>query len=389
MGKSSRGIKSTFNANNFSTLALMSNNRKTTAVRQVKHENTKKTAIVHQRGKICEFITITIMSLIVVGIAIFVTYQRVFNEPNDLMSWKCNKLVALLIKNDSVGSDVGMKRVLENLDYEIVYDINENWNILWSVSEDPFKHFANHMSKLKPHQIVNHISGLSLTTRAFQLPHMKNELENYLSKNPNKRFIIKDCLVNGEKFDGDKLILNLDANFEAREYIDYENSFLIDNHRFDFGVFFLISSVDPLRIYRYKSEVTSRFVQPASSSSQNYFCAKSALEIPSLSKFIKIGGSVKNAMEGHFTANGINITSVYHEIDKMAVKFLLTKLRMIKKPSNNFIQLMRFDFNFDVKMNIAMKSVDTAVEFEGNEQLFYEVLKILGATNSLEFKKSR
>lgn len=389
MGKTSRGVKNAFNANNFSALALMSHNRKT-AVKQVKHENTKKVAAVKQRSRICEFITITIMSLIVVGIAIFVAYQRMLNKPSYLMSQNCNKLVVLLLKNDSVES---VRRVFEHLDYEIVHDVADNWNILWTVTEDPSKLIADR--KLKPHQLVNHIPSLSLslhtydtkfTLRAFQLPHMKQELDDYVSRNSHKRFIIKDCLVDGVKVEANAI--NLDASLVVQEYFE-ENPLLIDDYRFDFGVFFLVSSADPLRIYRYKGDIMSRFGRE-SSESPKYFCEElttTALEIPSLSEYINVGGySIKNAMEEYLMKSGINMTLIYDRIDDAVVKFLLTKLRAMKKPSSNFIQLMRFDFNLDTKMNVHMKHVESAVNFEGNEQLLYDALRLVGAANTYEFK---
>lgn len=397
MGKTSRGVKNAFNANNFSTLALMSHNRKT-AVKQVKHENTKKVAAVHQRGKICEFITITLMSLTVVGIAIFVAYQRmVLNKPSHLMSQNSNRLVVLLVKNDSVES---VRRVFEHLDYEIVHDANENWNIMWTVAEDPLKLFADRMTKLKPHQLVNHIPSLSLslhadsvtlakfTSRAFQLPLMKHELEDYVNRHPHKRFIIKDCLVDGVKVNVNSDAVNFDSNLVVQEFLE-ENPLLIDGYRLVLGVFYLVSSVDPLRIYRYKGDVMSRFARE-SQQLEKYFCEElttSASEIASLSEYINVGGySIKSAMEEYLISTGLNMSLIYDRIDDAVVKFLLTKLRAIKKPSNNFIQLMRFDFNLDTKMNVHIKHVESALDYEGNEQFLYDALRLVGAANSYEFK---
>lgn len=84
------------------------------------------------------------------------------------------------------------------------------------------------------------------------------------------------------------------SNFSEKIFL------LIDGYRFDFGVFFRVSSVDPLRIYRYKGDVTSRF-SSESLRLAKYFRETSVLEIPSLSKYIKVGYSIKNAMEVHLT----------------------------------------------------------------------------------------
>lgn len=381
MGKSSRGIKSTFNANNFSTLALMSQNRKTT-VKQVKHENTKKVSAVKQRSEICNFISVTIMSLIIVGIAIFVAYQKSIDSKAQ-MNLNCNKLVVFLIKNDTVNN---VRRVFENLDYEIVDDINEKWNILWSVTQNPLLLFSDRMTKLKPHQLVNHIPSLSLynidnefTSRVFQLP--SQEFEIYIQKNPHKRFIVKDCLVDGKQvFDDVNSAVNSDASLIVQEYFDDENPLLIDDeYRFDFGVYVAISSVDPLRIYRYKGNVVSRFVSTKSATlKEKYFCE----ELSTPPSFNNTGYS----MEAHLRKNGNNMTLIYQKIDSEIVKFLLKKLGKIKKPSNHFFQLLRFDFNFDSKMNIRMKNIESALDFELHERILYDTLKLIGASNFYEFK---
>jgi tubulin monoglycylase TTLL15 len=384
--------KSSFNPNNFSTLALTSYNRKT-PVRQVKHENTKKATVVRQRKKICNFITVTIISFIVVGVAIFVTYQRMLNGPfAALVNRECNKLVVLLMPNDTTTKNI--RTVFENLDYEVVHDMSGNWNVMWSAQES-----LNLKTKLKPHQLVNHIPSLSLsvhnsnnndiTTRSFKLPHAKQELMDYIREHPQKRFIIKDCLVDGTRVDVNNIRMNFDASLVLHE-MD-EKPLLIDGNRFDFGVYFIVTSADPLRIYRYGGDVTARFGIESSAIMEKYFCEEltTMKEIPSLRKFMMIKeNSVKNAMEAYLRAmKGKNaVTSLYNAIDGAVVKFLSSKLRAIKKPSSQFFQLMRFDFNLDTTMNLRIKGVDSAIDFENNERLLYEVLRVLGAGNAYDFR---
>lgn len=379
MGKSSRGVKSTFNPNNFSSLALVSQNRKTPG-NKVKHDNTKKVAAVRQRRKFCDFIVISITSLIVVAIAIFVTYQRMLNEPSNLMTPNCNKLVVLIHSNET--SKI-INQVFETLDYVIVHEPNENWNILWS-THDPFELFSNHMPKLKPHQLVNHINrSMLVAPRAFQLPQMKQDLMNYETENPQTRFIVKDCMFDRAKVDIDNVDISYDSNFAVHEF--FSGNSLINDYRFYFGVFFLVSSVEPLRVYRYKGDVMARFAHKSRENGK-FLCQEllSTLEIPLLKKYS--GYSSKHAVEGYLRENGHNVTKLYETIDEAFVKFLVSKLRNVKKSSNNFIQLMRVDFNVDAEMNAEIIDVETKVDYEGYEGMLYDVLRLIGASNPYEFK---
>lgn len=315
------------------------------------------------------------MSLIVVGIAIFVTNQQMLNGASNLTSQNCNKLVVLIHSNET---SKAIRQVCENLDYAIVHDANENWNISWTTM-DPLELFPDHKTKLKPHQLVNHINhSMLVAPRAFQLPHMKLKLMDYKTKNPHTRFIIKDCLLNGVKFDINKFNINYDANFVVHA-LD-ETSLQIDGHDVYFGVFFLISSLEPLRVYRFKG-MTARFSRESQKIGK--FLCLEFLD-PLLKKYS--GYSTKNAMEGYLSENGINLTAVYSKIDETVVKFLISKINKVNKVSSNFMQLFRVDFNLDNALNVKMIDIDPLIDFEGNEQLVYEALRLVGGSNLYEFK---
>lgn len=337
----------------------------------MKHENTRKVATVRVRRRYCDFIAVTITSLIVVGIAIFATYQRVLNEPSNLMSRNCNKLVVLIHSNET---SKAINQVFESLNYAIVHDANENWNILWS-TQDPFQLYADHMAKLKPHQLVNHINhSMLVTTRAFQLPQMKLDLMDYQTKNPQTRFIIKDCLVDGRKVDIKNIDINYDANFVVHAFD--ENSVLINGYRFYFGVFFLVTSVEPLRVYRYKGDVMARFSRESQKRGK-FLCQES------LSRLEKHSGySTKHAMEEYLRENGIDTKRLFEKIDESVVKFLNSKL---EKTSNNFVQLFRADFSISNNKNVEIIDIETLIDYEGNENLLYETLRLVGALNPFEF----
>lgn len=148
-------MKTTFNQNNFSTMTFCSQNRKTTTLK-VKHENTKKVQMVRERRRTYNNVMMAIISLIVVCVAIYTVHQYKHSDYRLLLipQRKCNSNLRVLIIAPE--NDKTINHVFENLGYKIVHDINDNWDILWSTTADPFNLLTSHMTKLKPHQLVNH-----------------------------------------------------------------------------------------------------------------------------------------------------------------------------------------------------------------------------------------
>lgn len=178
-----------------------------------------------------------------------------------------------------------MDRVFENLQYKFVNASHgEDWDFLWSI-EDPFYNaddddlhefelFADfHKKILRKEQKVNHFPGTSpLVSKSrmneinahlkyilpsFILPYDLNRFDKFLKKNPNVKFVEKNKHNRGVKIMTRKEVLEERSNVFYQLFMD--NHLLIDGHAFDFGVFVLITSVDPLRIYRYDADMLFRF----------------------------------------------------------------------------------------------------------------------------------
>jgi tubulin monoglycylase TTLL15 len=156
-----------------------------------------------------------------------------------------------------------VKNVFDRLGHEMVNGSDE-WEVLWS-DGNPFEAFPDEMKNLEAHQRVNHFPGMNLLTNAavmtsnsffpfipatFEFPRMIEEFENFVEMNPEVKFVRK-----GEKNRQVEIVTRDEINFEENPGVVYqefkENLLLIDGHAFELGVYVLVTSLEPLRVYRY------------------------------------------------------------------------------------------------------------------------------------------
>lgn len=177
-----------------------------------------------------------------------------------------------------------MERVFTSLQYEFVNGSNnDDWDLLWSL-DYPFS-VENHngdttftrinTGHLRPDQKINHFPGTGpLLIKSemneknsnskfilpfFLIPQDNDKLRKFVKKNPEIKLVEKNVYNRGVQ-----IIEPKDINYENPEYFYQQflhNPFLIDGHAFDFGVFVLITSFDPVRVYRYDADVLFRFCE--------------------------------------------------------------------------------------------------------------------------------
>ena len=164
--------------------------------------------------------------------------------------------------------------VFIRLGYELAEPSDEvakstDWDVLWSHNY-PFKDLKSQLLKLKKYQKVNHFpgsgyisnkvnlatSGLDAIPKAFRMPLEKEKLMSYAKDNPDTMFVQKSNNHRGIKIEKiDALDLGAEGSF-VQEFI--HNPLLIDGHKFDIGVYTVLTSVNPLRVYVYEGDVLFR-----------------------------------------------------------------------------------------------------------------------------------
>lgn len=219
----------------------------------------------------------TIVSGIVVFVATFLSFTQVLNKLDVYLNMCQNSAVIEGTENLvywAYGRNINsgyLKHVYVVLD-RLGYDNNPNetnWDLLWA-HDYPFRTLYSQLRNLQPHQKVNHFpgcgyitnkvdlstSGLKYTPPAFKLPNQKEEFLSYAQKNPNKIFIQKSNDHRGIKVEKVEDIDLENGEAFVQEYVD--KPFLVDGFKFDIGVYTIITSIDPLRIYIYNGDVLFR-----------------------------------------------------------------------------------------------------------------------------------
>ena len=150
-------------------------------------------------------------------------------------------------------------KVFDKLGYKRVNgSAGDEWDVLWSIKA-PFRDIIK--GRLQPHQKVNHFPGTGFITskvrltstelkwipRAFRLPKDKDKFLKYVKDHPDKLWVKKSNTHRGIKVQ-DVSSMNLtEEGFFVQEFI--QNPLLVDGYKFDIGVYVVMTSVDPLRVY--------------------------------------------------------------------------------------------------------------------------------------------
>uniref|UniRef100_A0A0A9X8G8 Tubulin polyglutamylase TTLL6 n=1 Tax=Lygus hesperus TaxID=30085 RepID=A0A0A9X8G8_LYGHE len=289
--------------------------------------------------------------------------------------------------------------------YQRVKKIDEEWDVMWS-HDYPFQKLAPLMKNLKPHQKVNHFpgtgfitnkmdlatSGLKFIPKAFKIPEQKNQLLNYVSDNPTKKFVQKSNDHRGIKIKSLKEIdLDKPGSF-IQEYIS--DPLLVDGYKFDIGVYTTITSFDPLRVYIYNGDAlfrycTEKYYPFDDERVDKYVIGDDYLptwEVPSLTKYyVDYGFSMKESFDGYMMSIGRDPKTIWLQIEEAIRQVCLKKESQIMKylslykSKRNFFEMMRFDFVVDNNLNVYIMEVNmspnlSSAHFQQNQLLYEQVL---------------
>ena len=305
---------------------------------------------------------------------------------------------------------LGLERVTEN---EI-----ESADLLWA-HDYPFTKLRPKILSLKSHQMVNHLPGCGFITNkvdfattkmkyipsAFKLPKDADEFKEYAIKNPKKLFVVKHHQHRNIKIKKiDEINMSDNLTF-IQEFI--ENPLLVDGYKFDIGVYTIITSVDPLRVYIYYGDILFRYCPQKyypfdPENVDKYIVGDDYLptwQIPSLSRYYNtLGFGMKSSFDAYMRVKGRDPQKIWDQVEDAIRIAVLEKEPFIKdilqhyKHKHNFFEMVRFDLIVDDEMKVYNVEANmspnlSSAHFKQNsllyEQVIYNVLNLVGVGHYL------
>ncbi|XP_070504061.1 probable tubulin polyglutamylase ttll-15 [Chironomus tepperi] len=276
---------------------------------------------------------------------------------------------------------------LEKIQVKDPSNFPKNWNLLWSFKhQETLKDYIN-WSEIKYHQKINHFPGnYMLVSKSYLttqddfdfIPRgflTSEDVREYAAQHPEKRFVLK---LKSNR--GVKLVSPSEMNFTdtssledyfAQEYL--EDPLLWNGYKFDFSIFVVITSVNPLRFYYYNKNVNLRFcLKPYSTENISDVDAyvigtnhTSSQVFPYVKKYIDAGYTNKDAFENYIREIGGDLDHVWQQVENVIRSTVLTKeeymikgINRVKASKYSFFELYRFDMIFDKNLKLYLIEVN-------------------------------
>lgn len=318
------------------------------------------------------------------------------------------------------GQWVHVNKVLKRLGFDRVTENESSTaDLLWA-HDYPFTKLRSKILELKPHQKVNHYPGCGFLTNkvdlatsklkyipsAFKLPQDRDEFKTFAEKNPDKRFVVKHHQHRKIKI---KRVEEIDFNDNltfVQEFI--ENPLLVDGHKFDIGVYTIITSIDPLRLYIYYGDILFRYCPQKyypfdPENVDKYIVGDDYIptwEIPSLSRYYNaLGYGMKASFDAFMRNSGKDPQTVWDQVEDAIRLAALAKEPLMKEVvqrfKNNkqaFFEMARFDLMVDANLKVYLMEANmspnlSSAHFKQNfllyEQVIYNVLNLVGVGHYL------
>ncbi len=227
--------------------------------------------------------------------------------------------------------------MLETLGYRRVSENNSfDWQLLWSLPHQ--RDFLwNLPVPLECDQRINHIprnhflvTKVNLATQLISkyIPRGFTDQETFLEysrQNPAKRFVQKSIFNRHVRLRNSSEIDFSNSKFFVQEFV--ERPLLNEGHMFDIGVFTVITSIDPLRIYIFHRDIILRTCPESyhpfdPDRVDKYVVSESYLgpwDVPSIAKYFSGQGEFsythKDSLNAHFREKGVDLTTIWEQIE--------------------------------------------------------------------------
>lgn len=224
-------------------------------------------------------------------------------------------------------------------------EMNKECNLIWTY-DDPFELQFN-FKNLEYHQKLNHIPGnyaiasksfLATTVESKYIPKAftnSDDLKEYSKQYPEKRFVQKKKSNRGVELKKASEMnfkeTNVYSSYFAQEFI--EHPLLFEGHKFDIGIYVVITSVNPLRVYYFQDNIGIRFCKiPYDEKNfedtrsyvvnDDHITAGDFLEI---NRYYNQSYNYKATMNTYFTEKGYDMNKVWEQVEDCIQTIMLTR----------------------------------------------------------------
>ncbi|MFH4977472.1 hypothetical protein AB6A40_004181 [Gnathostoma spinigerum] len=314
--------------------------------------------------------------------------------------------------------------IFQRLGFKVIkgnQPIGTKFDVLWN-HEYPFNdpEIRPMLNDLRPYQKVNHIPGsgfytskVSLSTSvvhsgiplSFELPSMMEEFKEYANEHPEMLWVKKSNEHRGIRIQKTaELDLNEENSF-VQQYV--ANPFLIDGKKFDIGIYTVITSIAPLRVYIYEGDALLRFCsQPYHpfdpENVDGYVVGDDytpTWEMPSLKPYyIEQQMTYRETLNAYIRSLGKDPEPVWFSMKETIAEVFEAQQKKMNatafkyRDQRSFFELSRFDFILDKDLNVYLMEANMSPNlstghFPQNrllyEQVIINVLSLVGVASHL------
>lgn len=189
----------------------------------------------------------------------------------------CSKTYFLAGERVDSGYLYHVIKAFETAGYSRSMDRDE-WSVLWShlypFGDPPRKYYGDFLRKLPDNLKLNKLPGTGWVSskqalsklkdyrfmpKSFELPTQFNQFIDFTKSNPSGYWVVKSGKHRNIKVIKDEDFSKLRSTKEQFVQRLVTPPMIIDKKKFDIGIYIVVTSIDPLRVYMLQSEWLIRF----------------------------------------------------------------------------------------------------------------------------------
>lgn len=224
--------------------------------------------------------------------------------------------------------------------------VHNDWDLLWSYNHHTI--IPLDWNQIRYHQKINHIPGnqcliskslLGSTTDSKYVPKAFlniDDVKKYTKTHPDKRFVVKLKTNRGVVLQhvSEMNFTNTDSynDYFAMEFV--EDPLLFNGHKFDFAVYVIITSINPLRLYYYNKNIIMRFCPKTYNTSdpedRDSYVVKSShipgSKFPGIKKYFENGYTYKEGFNAFLKSKGPDTEEkVWNDVEDLIRSVVVSK----------------------------------------------------------------